>query len=71
MENALVMTDKVENHLHIPTKENITWEIRKLLKDTKGLDKLFLYVASHGEMGSNQSVGVTYVMISHLWVRAF
>jgi hypothetical protein len=24
MENALVMTDKVEIHLHIPTKENIT-----------------------------------------------
>jgi hypothetical protein len=23
MENALVMTDKVENHLHFPTKENI------------------------------------------------
>jgi hypothetical protein len=30
-----------------------------LLKDAKGLDKLFLYVVSHGEMGSNQSVGVT------------
>ncbi|KAL6503343.1 hypothetical protein OROGR_025270 [Orobanche gracilis] len=59
MENVVVMTEKVKNKLHMPTKENIRWEIRKLLKEAKGSDILFLYVSGHGERDNNQSVGVT------------
>lgn len=54
-DNILTMTEEEKNELHIPIKDNIRWEVRKLIKNAIEGDTLFLYVTGHGQYANGQA----------------